>query len=118
MGEVDGGSEAANVAVAEAPDHLNRVARLGRQLHRQFERTGSRDDLNHAIEAMKTAVDATSQDELPYVDSLNSLGMLLHTRFLMTGSINDLNYAIELGNTAKDIISLSFGLAKTVILNS
>ena len=68
----------------------------------RFERTGSIDDLNRAVDVSGMAVDATPQDDPDRALYLNRLGHALHTRFGQSGSIDDLNRAIDVGGMAID----------------
>ncbi|RYP40255.1 hypothetical protein DL767_001798 [Monosporascus sp. MG133] len=68
--------------------------------NRRFERTGSMDDLNRAVDVADMAVNAIPQDHPYRADYLNNLGNQLDNRFERTGSINDLNRAIDVADMA------------------
>jgi tetratricopeptide (TPR) repeat protein len=76
---------------------------LGTFLRQRFERTGSMDDLDRAINITRNAVDATTYDDPLYAKNLFSLAAMLSVRFKHTGSIDDLNQAISLSNNAIDV---------------
>jgi methyl coenzyme M reductase subunit C-like uncharacterized protein (methanogenesis marker protein 7) len=78
------------------------LSNLGAMLGRRFERTGSMDDLNRAVEVTNMAVDATPQDHPDRAACLNNLGSRLGTRFKRTGSIKDLNHAVDVAGMAVD----------------
>ncbi|KAM0415700.1 hypothetical protein ACHAPT_013340 [Fusarium lateritium] len=69
-------------------------------LRMQFERVGSMDDLNRAIEVADMAVKATSQDHPDRAHFLSNLGNWLDRRFERTGSIDDLNRALDVAEIA------------------
>ncbi|RYP81636.1 hypothetical protein DL770_005844 [Monosporascus sp. CRB-9-2] len=71
-------------------------------LGRRFERTGSMDDLNRAVDVANMAVEATPQDHSDRTGCLSNLGNLLGTRFERTGSMDDLNRAVNVANMAVD----------------
>jgi len=78
------------------------LGNLGAMLGMRFERTGSMDDLNRAVDAATMAVDATPQDHPDRAGRLNNLGNLLGTRFERTGSMDDLNRAVDAATMAVD----------------
>ncbi|KAL8367940.1 hypothetical protein RB599_003723 [Gaeumannomyces hyphopodioides] len=80
----------------------NLGAMLGSLLGRRFDRTGSMDDLNRAVEVTDMAVDATPQDHPDRAAILNNLGGWLGRRFDRTGSMDDLNRAVEVTDMAVD----------------
>ncbi|KAH8747717.1 CHAT domain-containing protein [Diaporthe sp. PMI_573] len=71
-------------------------------LRRRFERTGSMDDLNRAVEVADMAVDATPQDYPDRASRLNNLGTQLGRRFEWTGSMDDLDRAVDVVEMAVD----------------
>ncbi|KAL8364968.1 hypothetical protein RB595_003992 [Gaeumannomyces hyphopodioides] len=91
------------LALEGFPSMLSNLgAMLGSLLGRRFERTGSMDDLNRAVEVANMAVDATPQNHPDRAGRLNSLGNQLGRRFGRTGSMDDLNRAVEVANMAVD----------------
>ena len=92
--------QAIDITPQESNDLAGRLSNFGAILGRRFERTGSTDDLNRAVEVANIAVDATPQDHPDRAGYLNSLGNLLGRRFERTGSMDDLNRAVEFANIA------------------
>ncbi|RYP20115.1 hypothetical protein DL765_002957 [Monosporascus sp. GIB2] len=64
----------------------------------RFERTGSIDDLNRAVDVTDVAVDATPQDHPNKAAWLYNLGTLLGMRFERTDSIDELNRAVNVAS--------------------
>jgi len=75
---------------------------LGAMLGRRFQRTGSMEDLNRAVELASMAVEPTPQDHRDRAGRVNNLGNMLGMRFQRTGSIEDLNRAIEVAVMAME----------------
>ncbi|KAK4068325.1 hypothetical protein Purlil1_13828 [Purpureocillium lilacinum] len=71
---------------------MPRVPSLGER----FERTGSMDDLNRAVDIASQAVEATPQDDADRARQLEDLGIMLAKRFDRTESIDYLNLAIKI----------------------
>ncbi|KAK4097643.1 hypothetical protein N658DRAFT_269779 [Parathielavia hyrcaniae] len=93
------------VADTTPQDHPDRAAllnNLGNCLGTRFERTGSMDDLNRAVDVADKAVDATPQDHPDRAALLTNLGNRLGSRFERTGSIGDLNRAVDVADKAVD----------------
>ncbi|KAF2185509.1 hypothetical protein K469DRAFT_665117 [Zopfia rhizophila CBS 207.26] len=65
------------------------------RLIQNYQRTGSMDDLNRAVEVGDMAVNAIPQGHSDRARYLNNLGHLLGTRFNQMGSMDDLNRAIK-----------------------
>ncbi|RYP43130.1 hypothetical protein DL770_011836 [Monosporascus sp. CRB-9-2] len=86
-------------AVSLAKEY-ERTGVLPAMLGRRFERTGSMDDLNRAVDVADMAVDATPQDHPDRASMFNNLGNLLGRRFERTGSIDDLNRAVDVADMA------------------
>ncbi|RYP53061.1 hypothetical protein DL770_011005 [Monosporascus sp. CRB-9-2] len=82
---------AVNATPQDHPDRAGRLNNLGNQLGRRFERTGSMDDLNRAIDVADMAIDATPQDHPDRAAYLNNLGNQLGRRFERAGSMDDFN---------------------------
>ncbi|KAK3311914.1 hypothetical protein B0H66DRAFT_448391, partial [Apodospora peruviana] len=79
-------------------DHPNRAGylnTLGIRLGGRFQRMGSMDDLNRAVDVAAMAVDVTPEDHPNRAIYLNNLGNSLGTRFKRTGSMDDLNRAVD-----------------------
>ncbi|KAK6495590.1 hypothetical protein TWF481_002638 [Arthrobotrys musiformis] len=68
---------------------------LAVMLGTRFNRTGSMDDLDRAVEVANMAVDATSQDHPDRAGRLNNLGYYLERQFERTESMDDLNRALS-----------------------
>ncbi|EJT69155.1 hypothetical protein GGTG_13264 [Gaeumannomyces tritici R3-111a-1] len=81
---------------------MSQRAMLGSLLGTRFERTGSMDDLNRAVEVANMAVDATPQNHPNRAGWLSNLGNHLGRRFERTGPMDDLNRAVEVANMAVD----------------
>jgi hypothetical protein len=95
-GQSTGGSDTASLPPRPSfPHGLPCLNNLGAILGRRFERTGSMDDLDRAIETVSVAVQATSQDHPVRPAYLNNLGNMFRRRFERTGSLSDLNRAVE-----------------------
>jgi hypothetical protein len=73
---------------------------LGNWLGRRFERTGSMDDLNRAVDVADMAVNATPQDHPDRAGRLNNLGSWLGMRFERSGSMDDLHRAVDVSDMA------------------
>ncbi|RYP32700.1 hypothetical protein DL768_011129 [Monosporascus sp. mg162] len=69
-------------------------------LGRRFERTGSMDNFNRAVDVVDMAVNATLQDHPDRAAILSNLGSWLGSRFERTGSIDDLNRAVDVADMA------------------
>lgn len=92
-------------AIKEASDKLHSMPQgeldhallrdLATHLSLQFQRQGSIDDLNRAIEVATRAVDALPQDHPDVVTNCINLGSFFDMRFDQTGSMDDLNHAID-----------------------
>jgi len=67
------------------------LSNLGIMLSRRFERTGSIDDLNRAVDVAEQAVNATPEDHPNRAGRLNNLENLLTTQFERTGSLYNPN---------------------------
>lgn len=67
---------------------------LENALQRQFERTGSIDDLDYAITTNEQSVKSTPIDHPDCAMMLSNLGIALQRRFEKTGSMDDLDYAV------------------------
>jgi hypothetical protein len=78
------------------------LSNLGNLLDMRFERTGSIDDPNRAVDVASSAVDAMPQDHPDRAAILNNLGNTLGRRFQQTGSIDDLNRAVDVASSAVD----------------
>ncbi|KAK6356066.1 hypothetical protein TWF718_000440 [Orbilia javanica] len=89
-----------NATPQNHPNRAGRLNNLGSRLGTRFDRTGSINDLNRAVEAADMAINATPQDHPNRAACLNNLGNGLGTRFDRTGSINDLNRAVEAADMA------------------
>ncbi|TGJ72367.1 hypothetical protein EYR41_004266 [Orbilia oligospora] len=76
------------------------LSNFGVMLGTRFNRTGSMDDLNRAVEAVDIAVTATHQDHPDQANRLSNLGNQLKTRFHRTGSIDDTDRALSLHQEA------------------
>ncbi|KJZ72809.1 hypothetical protein HIM_07753 [Hirsutella minnesotensis 3608] len=77
------------------PDRARRLSNLGYSLRSRFERTGSMDDLDRAVEVADIAVAVTPQDHPDRARRLNNLGNRLGSRFKRTGSMDDLDRALS-----------------------
>lgn len=73
---------------------------LGTALQHRFERTGSVDDLNTAVEVTGEAVKSAPHDHPNRVAYLTNSGSALGLRFYRTGSRDDLNGAVEANDEA------------------
>ena len=91
-----------NMTLCEAIDLAGILDSFGAMLSRRFERTGSIDDLNRAVDVTSMAVDATPQDHPDRAVILSNLGSHLSRRFERTGSIDDLNRAVDVASMAVD----------------
>ncbi|KAF3184829.1 hypothetical protein TWF225_005740 [Orbilia oligospora] len=76
------------------------LSNFGVMLGTRFNRTGSMDDLNRAVEAVDIAVTATHPDHPDQANRLSNLGNQLKTRFHRTGSIDDTDRALSLHQEA------------------
>ena len=76
------------------------LSNFGAMLGRRFERTGSMDDLNRAVDIADMAVNITPQDHPDQAGYLNNLGNWLGRRFKRTGSMGDLNRAVDVADMA------------------
>ncbi|KJZ69755.1 hypothetical protein HIM_10866 [Hirsutella minnesotensis 3608] len=85
------------------PDRPGRLSNLGVLLGSLFERTGSMDDLDRAVDVAGMAVDATAQDRPDRAICLSNLGNRLGSRFERTGLMDDLNRAIDVAGMAVDL---------------
>lgn len=73
---------------------------LGAMLYKRFQRTGSLDDLNRAIDAVGQAIDATSEGISDQALYLRTLGTWLRTRYERTALVGDLNRSVEVSSPA------------------
>jgi hypothetical protein len=76
------------------PDRAMYLNNLENRLDSRYERTGSMDVLNRAVEVADMAVNATPQDHSDRAGRLNSLGNWLGSRFERMKSIDDRNRAL------------------------
>ncbi|KJZ70857.1 hypothetical protein HIM_09771 [Hirsutella minnesotensis 3608] len=84
------------------PDRPGRLSNLGNRHGSRFERTGSMDDLDRAVDFSSMALEATPQDHPDRAGRLSNLGVWLGRRFERTGSMDDLNHAVEVAGMAVD----------------
>ncbi|KAH6962517.1 CHAT domain-containing protein [Ilyonectria sp. MPI-CAGE-AT-0026] len=92
-------------AIKEASDKLHSMPQgeldhallrdLATHLSLRFQRQGSINDLNRAIEVATRAVDALPQDHSDVVTNCINLGSFFDMRFDQTGSMDDLNHAVD-----------------------
>jgi len=76
---------------------------LGVALESRFKGTGSRDDLDQAITALREAVSSTPDGNSSCARYLNNLGNALQTRFEVAGSKADLDLAIAANEKAVEL---------------
>ncbi|KJZ70853.1 hypothetical protein HIM_09767 [Hirsutella minnesotensis 3608] len=81
-------------------DRAAQLSNLGTWLGTRFDRTGSMDNLDRAVEVADMAVAATPQDHPDRAARLNNLGCILGMRFERTGSMEDLDRAVEVADMA------------------
>jgi tetratricopeptide (TPR) repeat protein len=79
------------------------LLKFGVSLWERFEITTDIDDLNKAIQALKSAVQSLPQEDNVRVHVLNSLGCTLKTRFQWTGVMEDINEAVNVLRKAIEI---------------
>jgi tetratricopeptide (TPR) repeat protein len=93
---------------AVLPGHTNSAVsliNLSASLYRKYERAGSINDLNEAIQALQEAIVITSPNHNYQVSSLNNLSVFLCTRYQQTSLINDLDEAIQ---TSEKALAITF----------
>ncbi|KAK6535461.1 hypothetical protein TWF694_001918 [Orbilia ellipsospora] len=87
--------------------HSTYLTTLGERFGDRFKRTGSIDDLNHAIEFSNMAVEI-APGHTNIAPNLDALGRWLGIRYELTGSMDDLNRAIEVADTAVSTVKDPF----------
>ncbi|CEO59703.1 hypothetical protein PMG11_04370 [Penicillium brasilianum] len=90
-------------------DHLGRASQLnilGKWFRERFERIGSMDDLNRAVEIAQRVLDCTPDDHPIRAGYLSNLSNWLGARFERIGSMDDLNRAVEVVEKTLDYTAL------------
>ncbi|KAI0553279.1 hypothetical protein F4679DRAFT_502942 [Xylaria curta] len=89
-------------ALGDHPNMISKLNNLGNWLAVRFERSGSMNDLNRAIDLAREAISVIHKDDPDLPVHLNSLGNKFYTRFERKGSMDDLNFAIDFAKLAVD----------------
>ncbi|KAI1073051.1 hypothetical protein LB507_008941 [Fusarium sp. FIESC RH6] len=102
--DLDGAIEHAAMAVQRTPrnhpDIVIRIMNWGCWLRARGERTGSLDDVTHAIDVMEKALKALPSDHAFRAALLNELAHSYSVRYTRTSSISDLELGVMYGKEA------------------
>ncbi|MET7853509.1 CHAT domain-containing protein [Streptomyces avermitilis] len=84
----------------DSPNQAVCLSNYGSAMEQLFERTGALTNLDEAIDAARSAIEATPPDDPDRARTLNNLGIALMGRFEQTGAQEDLDRGIEAARQA------------------